>query len=410
MVTTQTQEERVFRARKAVLALVVVSAVAVAAVAGGSASPQQASTVTIGWAYDGSGAMAPFDGPALATARDHIKRVNRGSGVNLRITTCDTQGNKPATAKACAAKLLGQGADVIFTTCDVDFAAPVVQESINAGKLTIAPCIGTDQMGPKRFGAKGRLAFSFGNAAQDEGSAMAEYAWRRGWRDAALATDTVIVYFRNVVQAFEARWRQLGGNIVAEETYQSLGGNPASFQNVVTRLNGEDADVIVTSTAAAFGAQVPILNGLRTLGNNTPMLNSWAGDGNYWYTPNPKITNYYYVTFASAFGDDPVAAVNALAKRNKAAIAKGGSTGGFITGPAAIDGLVTALRRTGGSTNGAKLAAQMEKFRNVSTLSGKVSFSKSLHTVFGRQYRVIRVQNNVPKVVGTVKAKVVPKI
>ncbi len=68
------------------------------------------------------------------------------------------------------------------------------------------------------------------------------------------------------------------------------------------------------------------------------MLNSWAGDGNYWYTPNPQVTNYYYVTFASAFGDDPVAAVNALAKRNKAAIAKGGSTGGFVTGPAAIDG------------------------------------------------------------------------
>jgi branched-chain amino acid transport system substrate-binding protein len=265
-------------------------------------------------------------------------------------------------------------------------------------------------MGPKRFGAKGRLAFSFGNVAQDEGSAMAEYAWRRGWRDASLATDTVIVYFRNVVQAFEARWRQLGGNIVTEETYQSAGGSPASWQNVVTRLNAEEADVIVTATAAAFGAQVPILNGLRTLRNNTPFLNSWAGDGNYWYTPNPKITNYYYVTFASAFGDDPVAAVNALARRNKAAIAKAGSTGGFVTGPAAIDGLMTAIRRAGGSTDGARLAAQMEKFKNVSTLSGKVSFSRQLHTVFGRQYRVIRVQNNVPKVVGSVKAKVVPRI
>jgi branched-chain amino acid transport system substrate-binding protein len=396
--------------RKTVLALVTVTAVAAFAVAVSTASPQQADTVVIGWAFDGSGAMAPFDGPALATARDRVKQVNRGSGPDLRIITCNTQGNKPATAKSCAARLLSQGADVIFTTCDVDFAAPVVQESINAGKLTIAPCIGTDQMGPKRFGAKGRLAFSYGNVAQDEGSAMAEYAWRRGWRDAALATDTVIVYFRNVVQAFEARWRQLGGRIVAEETYQSLGGNPASWQNVVTRLNAREADVIVTSTAAAFGAQVPILNGLRTLGNDTPFLNSWAGVGIYWYSPNPKITNYFFVTFASAFGDDPVKAVNALAKRNKAAIAKGGSTGGFITGPAAIDGLLTALKRTGNSTNGARLAAAMEKFKNVPTLSGNVSFSKSLHTVFGRQYRVIRVQNNVPKVVGTVKAKVVPKI
>jgi branched-chain amino acid transport system substrate-binding protein len=397
------------RAGKASLTLLAAAAFAGAVVAGGSATLQQ-EPVTIGWAYDASGAMAPYDGPALATARSYVQQVNRGSGPDLEIRTCNTQGNKPASAKSCAARLLNQGADVIFTTCDVDFAAPVVQESINAGKLTIAPCIGTDQMGPKRFGAKGRLAFSFGNVAQDEGSAMAEYAWRRGWREAALATDTVIVYFRNVVQAFEARWRQLGGEVVAEETYQSLGGNQASWQNVVTRLNRQEADVIVTVTAGAFGAQAPIISGLRTLGNNTPILNSWAGDGNYWYTRNPTVSNYYYVTYASAFGDDPVPAVNALVRRNKAAIAKGGSTGGFLTGPAAIDGLVTAIRRAGGSTNGARLAAQMEKFKNVRTLSGNVSFSKSLHSVFGRQYRVIRVTNNTPKFIGTVKAKVIPKI
>jgi len=392
------------------LALAAVAVLAVAVVGGGSAAPQQTKTVTIGWAYDGVGAMAPFDGPALATARTRIAEVNRGSSTKLRLITCNTQGNKPTIAKACATKLLSQGADIIMTTCDVDFAAPVVQAAINRGKLTVAPCIGTDQMGPKRFGAKGRLAFSFGNVAQDEGSAMAEYAWKRGWRTASLATDTVIVYFRNVVQAFKARFTQLGGDIAAEETYQSLGGSPASWQNVVTRLNREEADVMVTSTAAAFGAQVPILNGLRTLGNDTPFLNSWAGDGSYWYTQEPKVTNYYYVTFASAFGDDPVRAVNALAKKNAGAIAKGGSTGGFITGPAAIDGIMVALRRTGGNTNGAALAAQMEKFKNVPTLSGLVSFSKSLHTVFGRQYRVIRVQNSTPRVVGTIKAKVVPKI
>jgi branched-chain amino acid transport system substrate-binding protein len=392
------------------LALVAAALTAAAAVAAGSASPQQANTVVFGWAYDASGAMAPFDGPALATARDRIRQVNRGSGPDVRLITCNTQGNKPAVAKSCAARLLGQGAQVMITTCDVDFAAPVVQESINAGKLTVAPCIGTDQMGPKRFGAKGRLAFSFGNVAQDEGSAMAEYAWRRGWRDAALATDTVIVYFRNIVQAFEARWKQLGGNIVTKETYQSLGGNPASWQNVATRLNSRDADVIVTATAAAFGAQAPILTALRTLGNDTPVLNSWAGDGNYWYTKEPQVTDYYYVTYASAFGNDPVPAINALAKRNKAAIAKAGSTGGFVTGPAAIDGILTAIRRAGGSTNGAALAAQMERFKNVPTLTGPVNFSKAYHSVFGRQYRVIRVQNNVPRYVGMVKAKVIPKI
>lgn len=387
------------------LVLVAAAALALAATAAASTSGERATAVTIGWAFDSKGAMAPFDGPALAAARVRVKQLNARGGVNGRpivIKTCDTQGNKPAIAKACATKLLGQGANVIFTTCDVDFAAPVVQEAINRGVLAVAPCIGTDQMGPKRFGAKGRLAFSFGNVAQDEGSAMADFAWKKGWRSAAIATDTVIVYFKNVTAAFSARFKQLGGKIVANETYQSLGST--NVQNAVTRLNNVQADVVVTSTAGAFGALSTLVSGLRTLGNDTPILNSWAGDGNYWLPKDPKVTNYYFVTYASAFGNDPNRAVNKLAKQVKAA------TGGFLAGPAAIDGLVTAIKRAGGSTRGTALAAQMEKFRNVPTLSGLVSFSPKLHTVFGRQYRVMKIQDNRMLFVGTIKAKVVPKI
>jgi len=387
-------------AAAALLALAVIGS-ALAANSGRAAK----APIIIGWAFDGSGNMAPFDGPALAAAKLRVNQLNARGGVNgrkLQIRTCDTQGNKADVAKACALRLLGQKANVLFTTCDVDLAAPVVSAAINRGTLAIAPCIGTDQMGPKRFGAKGRLAFSFGNVAQDEGSAMAQYAWNRGWRSAGLATDTVIVYFKDVVRAFEVRFKQLGGKVVTKETYQSGGGT--NVQNAVSRLNSVKADVYVTSTAGAFGALSTFVSGLRSLGNNTPILNSWAGDGTYWLPANPKVTNYWYVTFASCFGDDPSAAVNRLAKQVKA------GTGGFITGPSAIDGLVTAIKRTNGSTQGIALAKAMEKFKNVPTISGYISFSKKLHTVFGRRYRVIRIQNNVPRVVGTIVAKVVAKI
>jgi branched-chain amino acid transport system substrate-binding protein len=390
---------------RARLALAIVGAAALVLAASAAARVHAASPIVIGWAFDSKGSMAPFDGPALAAAQIRVKQLNAHGGVMgrpLQIKTCDTQNNKPAVAKACADKLIGQGANVIFTTCDVDLAAPVVQESINKGLLTIAPCIGTDQMGPQRFGAKGKLAFTFGNVAQDEGSAMAQYAWSKGWRSAALATDTVIVYFKDVVQAFAARWKQLGGKIVDSETYQSLGGN--NVQNVVSRVNGKSADVIVTSTAGAFGALSTLVSGLRSLGNDTPILNSWAGDGTYWLPKSPQVTNYYFVTYANAFGGDPSKAVNKLAKQVHAA------TGGFLTGPAAIDGLATAIRRAHGSTNGARLAAVMQKFHKVPTLSGLVSFSPKLHAVFGRKYRVIEIQNNKPREVGTVVAKVVPKI
>jgi len=389
------------------LVVLAVAAIVVAVSATAAARTTAAKPIIIGWAADGNGAMAPFDQPALAAAKLRVNQVNAKGGVDgrkLQIVTCDTQGNKPAIAKSCALKLIGQGASIIFTTCDVNFAAPVVQEAINRGILAVAPCIGTDQMGPKRFGKKGALAFSFGNVAQDEGSAMAQYAWSRGWRTASLATDTVIVYFQNVVQAFKARWLQLGGKIADQETYQdpTFGGN--NVQNAVSRLNNAKADVIVTSTAGAYGALAPLVTGLRTLGNKTPILNSWAGDGTYWLPKSPKVTNYYFVTYASSFGNDPNPAINKLAKQVHAA------TGGFITGPAAIDGVVTAIRRAGGSTNGAALAAQMVKFKKVPTLSGLVSFSPQLHSVFGRQYRVIEINNNVPKLVGLVVAKVVPKI
>jgi len=390
---------------RARLALVMVAVAALVLAATAAGRTHAGSPIVIGWAFDSKGAMAPFDGPALAAAQLRVKQIDAKGGVGgrqLQIKTCDTQGNKPAIAKACAQKLLGQGANIIFTTCDVDFAAPVVQEAINRGVLAVAPCIGTDQMGPKRFGAKGRLAFSFGNVAQDEGSAMADFAWKKGWRKAAIATDTVIVYFKDVTAAFQARWKQLGGKVVDSETYQSLGST--NVTNAVSRLNGVSADVIVTSTAGAFGALPTLVSGLRSLGNNTPILNSWAGDGTYWLPKDPKVTNYWFVTFASAFGNDPNPAINKLAKQVKA------GTGGFITGPAAIDGVVIAIKRAGGSTNGAALAAQMEKFKKVPTLSGLVSFSPKLHTVFGRQYRVIMIQNNIPRVVGTIAAKVVPKI
>ena len=214
-------------------------------------------------------------------------------------------------------------------------------------------------MGPKRFGTAGKLAFSFGNVAQDEGSAMAEYAYRRGWRTANLATNTLLVYFKNVVQAFEKRFTQLGGKIAGRESYATGANN---VNAAVSRLNAREADVIVTSTA--FGELPALVKGLRSLGNKTPILNSWAGDGTYWVAKNPQVTTTTPSPSPRSFGDDPIPAVRALAKQLKAC------TGGFVTGSAAIDGVVTAIRRSGGSTNGARLAATMEKFRKVPTLSG----------------------------------------
>src|SRR5579864_4606787 len=385
------------------IGILAVAAAALVLAATAAARTHAGTPIVIGWAHDSTGPMAPFDGPALAAAQIRVAQINAKGGVDghpLVIKTCDTQGDNPAVSKTCADKLIAQGSNVIFTTCDVDLAAPAVQEALNKGLLTIAPCIGTDQMGPKRFGSKGALAFSFGNVAQDEGAAMAEYAFNvKHWKTAITVTDKVIVYFQNIVQAFTSRFKQLGGKIVDAESFTA---GDKTISSVVSRVNSHKAAVIVTSDG--FSDWPTEFAGIRSLGNNTPIMNSWAGDGTFWYPKGIKVSNYWYPTYASVFGDDPSSQVRALIAQMKA-IKQPPATGGFVTGAASIDGIVAAIKQAGGNTTGSVLAAKMVKFHNLPTISGKVSFSAKLHSVFGRAYRIINVQNSKPKFVQLYTAK-----
>ena len=389
-------------------ALVIVAAAALVFVAAAAARTHTSAKapIIIGWAHDSTGPMMPFDGPALAAAQLQLKKINQKNvlGRKVVIKTCDTQSDNAAASKACADQLISEGAKIIFTTCDVNLAAPVIQESaIKNHLLTVAPCIGTDQLSPKfPFCGGTKLCFSFGNVAQDEGSAMAQLAWDRGWKTADLAKDNTIIYFDAVVNAFKARFKQLGGKIKFETKYQDpyIVNGSQNFHAAASAIAQHPAKVIVTATAGAWQALGPFITDLRTANIKTPVLNSWAGDGTYW--TGPTITNYWFVTYANAFGHDPSKAVNKLAN----AIHPG--TGGFITGPAALDGVVLAIKRAHGSLNGAKLANVMLKFHQVPTISGRVSFSPKLHSVFGRRYRVIEINNKTTTAKGTVVAKKLP--
>ncbi len=392
------------RRKRLALGVAVALVAVVAAVVGATSASGAKGTIIIGYAADFSGGMAPFDNPAITAARLEAKKINGQGGVlgkKLEIISCDTQNSKPDVSKSCVDNLVSKGAVIGMVTCDVDFATAAIQEFLAKKMLTIAPCIGTDQMGPKRFGAAGKLAFSYGNVAQDEGAAMAEYAYNvKHWKTAITVSNNLLVYFKEIIQAFTSRYKQLGGKIVDSESY-TTGQN--QVQGVVSRVNAHKAAMI--AVCDGFPPDWPaFVAGIRSLNNNTPIMNSWAGDGTFWYPKSPKVSNYWYVTYASAFGDDPSAQVRKLIGQ-MTAIHQPPATGGFVTGAAAVDGVVTAIKQAKGSTNGAVLAALMQKFHNLPTISGKVSFSANLHSVFGRAYRVMQVQNSTPKFVQLYTAK-----
>jgi branched-chain amino acid transport system substrate-binding protein len=393
----------------AAVALLTALAVIGTAIAASSTQRRAAAKkpILIGAAVDLTKNMAPFDAPALTAAQIQIKKINAQGGVlgrKLQLKFVNDQLD-PQKTKQAAVQFLSQGADVIWVTCDVDYATPAAQEGLNKGKLTIAPCLGTDELSPLRFGTKGKLAFSFGNAAQDEGAAMAEYAYKqKHWKSAVVVTDNLLRYFKDVCKAFTVRYKALGGKVVAEESFTQ---GDKTINNVVTRVNNEKSNLITFCTSFA-GDQPAFVSGLRSLHNSTPIMNSWAGDGAYWWSTNPKVTNYYFVTYASAFGDDPNKRVRAFETLMKKA-GHPAQTGGFLGGASAIQGIVAAIKKAH-SLNGAKLAAAMVRFHNVPTISGPVSFSPQLHSVFGRTYRVIKVDNNKAKVVGRVRASSPAKI
>jgi branched-chain amino acid transport system substrate-binding protein len=369
---------------------------------GSSTTAAAKGPIVIGAAIDQTALMSSFDGPALAAAQLEVKKINAAGGVNgrqLQFKVENTQ-LKPDRTKAAASDLLSQGADILWVTCDVDFATPAIQQGLAAKKLTIAPCIGTDQMGPQRFGSAGDLAFTYGNVAQDEGSAVAQLAIKKGWKTADVVTDKQIVYSVNVCKSFTKKFEELGGKVVDQESWTQ---GDHTIGNVVSRVNSHKSDTIALCTTTSPDLPT-FVSGIRGVGNKASIIGAWELDGAYWLPKSPKVSdNIWLTTYASVYGDDPNAQVKDLIAKLTAE-KKAPATGGFVTGAAAIDGIVAALKQTGGDTDGAKLAAAMAKFQNLSTISGNVSFTPQLHSVYGREYRIIHIQNGKPKFDSLLKA------
>jgi branched-chain amino acid transport system substrate-binding protein len=393
-----------------VVCSLVVAVAAFAAVGCGSKSKSSTSAgavqagkpIVIGAAIDQTALMSSFDGPALAAAQLEVNKINAAGGVlghKLQFQVENTQ-LKPDRTKAAASDLVAKKADVLWVTCDVDFATPAIQVGLNAKLLTVSPCIGTDQMGPQRFGSAGKLAFTFGNVAQDEGSAVAQLAIKKGWKTANVVTDKQIVYSVNVCKSFTKKFQELGGKVVDQESWTQ---GDHTIGNVVSRVNNHKADTIALCTTTSPDLPT-FVSGIRGVGNKASIIGAWELDGAYWLPKSPKVSdNIWLTTYASVYGDDPNKDVQGLIDQLKAG-GKAPATGGFVTGAAAIDGIAAALKQTGGSTDGAKLAAAIEKFQNLPTISGNVSFSPQLHSVFGREYRIIHIDKGKPKFEELLKA------
>ncbi|MDE0973924.1 MAG: ABC transporter substrate-binding protein [Candidatus Nanopelagicales bacterium] len=347
--------------------------------------------ILIGSAMAQTGFMSPFDVPALDTARIAIDATNAAGGVlgcQLELIEVDGE-TDPDKGAQIATDLIDQGAQLMLVTCDYDINAKASQVAQDAGVLVIAPCVGDTIMGPD---AGLTLGFSLGSAVPGEAAIMAEWAFKEFGPKASLFKDMSIKYTQNQCKVFEERWTQLGGEIVSAPEFSQTpeGSLAAPVTAQVKEIKDSNPDVVALCSYPGGGAEAAAA--LRAGGVETPVVSGFGMDGAFWLGAVPDLSDFYFVTYASVFGDDPNPKVSELLAAYKGLTGNDAATSGLVTGASSIEAFALAAEQAG-STNGADLAAALEAFDNVDLTAGPTSFSPELHVNVTRPMAVMQVQD-----------------
>ena len=149
-----------------------------------------------------------------------------------------------------------------MTTCDTDVSLPGAQIAAAAGLPVMSSC-GADAAGP------GQVPDGYGflnvPGTLTQGAMLAEYAAGKGYKKAYTLKSKSEGYTHTLANAFEERFKELGGEIVGADFY-TLGDS--TYRVVATKMVNSDADVLMTNTFVPD--TTAFLKDLERLGNTKP--------------------------------------------------------------------------------------------------------------------------------------------
>ncbi|MDQ2700636.1 MAG: ABC transporter substrate-binding protein, partial [Actinomycetota bacterium] len=251
----------------------------------------------------------------------------------------------------------------------------------------------------------GLLAFTMATAAPVEGAAMAEWAFNeKNMKTAFTILDDTLEFTKQTTQGFTDRWEELGGEIAGATTFKQGDASIASQINEIKALP-EPPDAIWLASYNPGAASA--LKQIRAAGLDMPILGDEDLDGDYWKEAVPGISDVYYATYASIYGDDSDPKINDLLDRYKDQEGKLPDTSLFLTGYAAIQAISKAIEGTDGSTDGAELQAQLETFDNEKLLL-PTTFTADSHISFKRTLRIMEIQDGKTSLVTEFSPESVP--
>jgi branched-chain amino acid transport system substrate-binding protein len=392
--------------RIAVVAALAVSMLLAFTAGGGLAKPNRnlaaADPIVIAMPLALTGVISFYDKPNLAGAQIAVADINKRGGVlgrPLRIISADTKSDLGLIA-GVANSLLDRGADVMIPTLDYDFGGPSARAA-NARKI---PAISL--AGDSRFGLQGIGRYLFNQfPAGSEAAIGGTWAWSKGWRNAFVLGDPSISYSKTFTDNFKYSWGKLGGKIAGEDTFMNSDQSIASQITKLKALVDDDkVDFIFMGSYAPGGATAT--KQIRAAGINLPIIGGAGFDGTFWLGAVPNLKNFYVVAGGVTTGGDPnkrrAAVYAAYTKKYKTVPPLGEQT---LSGYSAVHAFARAIQRAK-STDGAKIVAQLEKFRNEPLPIGNITWTSKCHISKLRSLPIVTFVGKKEKFVAEVSPKV----
>jgi branched-chain amino acid transport system substrate-binding protein len=347
---------------------------------------ESAEPIIIGISRSESGFASASDLPpsyGAEVARDEFNDKGGILGRKIEFTYCDAK-TDPARSGNCAVSLISRGAQFLIESCDYDIGGPAARIAEDKGIVNFSLCASSE-----KWNTIGPHSYSMTYTSQVEGITGAQWAHRELQCESAyILTDTLIDYSKVIGDFYE---RAFEGTIVGVDTFKN---SDASFSSQVTRLRATspEPECIFLSTFPPGG--VTMLRQLRSAGIDQPVISVVAMDGNYWISAIPKLSDFYYTSYSSMFGDDPRPRVNALLREIEDRTGEVLHGGIAITGYSVMEALKIAITRAH-STDSEKVVAELQKFRDEPLFIGPTTFTKEdrMSMSTGRPMQIIKVQD-----------------
>lgn len=334
-----------------------------------------------------SGFAAPYDLPPVNGLEVAVDELNERGGIlgrQVEVVTYDIK-EDPGSGVAGAQDVIAKGADVVVVSCDFDRGSPAAFTAAEAGKLTISTCAASVKFGPQVISP---LAFTMATGAPGVGSIMAEWLHEQGLRRPYVLEDTQFAYSKDITKYFGERWAELGGAPAGQDTYKF---DDKSVAAQISKMRSTEFDSIMLGSAGPpSGATV--LRQIRAAGIDVPVIAGEAMDGDYWLKSVPNLSDFYFVTYGSIFGDDGNPKVNDFFKT--VTERDGKQLGSFsLPGYSVAEAYAKAVEQAG-STDAEKVQKALETFDAVELLTGATSFTPELHMSVQRPMAIMQVQDD----------------